>query len=216
MSLFFTSCERIMRIFLAFTVDRASKQSHKTINENRKANLDNENIFIFISFLIPPRNLKHQKILIDIFNSPVGFVMSRLRQSREICECGIQAETIPRKTETCLIQINSFCISNETNLDFSSQLSSPNWTNPTRSSSSRLQNVPNSRRQTPKLPNDDEVPAEHLSGNNVSWCRKWKVLRCYVYWSSPWICPSKVVNRRAIWCFVIKVRSINSIFKEKE
>jgi hypothetical protein len=37
-----------------------------------------------------------------------------------------------------------------------------------------------------------------------------------VYWSLPWICPSKVVNRRAIWCFVIKLRPINSIWNFKE
>ena len=118
--------------------DSATQRGHKTINENRKANLDNENIFIFISVLIlvliSPKNLKDQKILIDIFNSPVGSIMSRLRRTsererelwmwqrsrnhRKNNHCG--------KEETCFIQINSFCISNETNLDFCSQLSSPN------------------------------------------------------------------------------------------
>jgi hypothetical protein len=79
MSSFLTSCARIMKIFWRLL---STQRGRKTINENRKANLDNENIFIFISLLISPENLKDQKILIDIFNSPVGSIMSRLRRTR--------------------------------------------------------------------------------------------------------------------------------------
>ena len=85
---------------LKFVFDPATQRGHKTINENKKANLDNENIFTFISVLISPKNLKDQKILIDIFNSPVGSIMSRLRRAsereREFCECGREVETIGR------------------------------------------------------------------------------------------------------------------------
>jgi hypothetical protein len=169
-------CVGIMRIFVDPDEAAESQRGHKTINENRKANLDNEKIFprfhFAFNFSRKPKaeNLKHQKILIDIFNSPVGSIMSRLRRTRARMwqssrdhrknnRCG--------KEETCFIQINSFCISNETNLDFCSHQSHKKFVFAASAKWKFKISLPEKREATMSA-----VPAEHLSGNNVSWCRK--------------------------------------------
>lgn len=94
----------------------------KQLTENE--NLDCARTF---SFLICLWNLKNQKILIDIFNSQL---VSLCHAWDEWEMLGVEAKKKSKaiwkarrtqalaKEETCFIQINSFCISNETNLDF--------------------------------------------------------------------------------------------------
>lgn len=115
--------------------------------------------------------------------------MSRLRRMRNARQ---RLTNLCRKEETCLIRINSFCISNETNLDSSPRpaVEITRTKIPQRIARGISTNIFSSYFNSAKF--SAGASQEHLSNINASYCRKrqnvstekrWQ--RMNFYWSSP-------------------------------